>query len=43
MHRHSTVTVAGVPRPKGLDAGSVAQRVLNFYCTCSEMQRVMLY
>ena len=26
----------------GLDSGLVVQRVLNFYCTCSKMQRVML-
>ncbi|KAB0407524.1 hypothetical protein E2I00_012832, partial [Balaenoptera physalus] len=32
----------GVGQTVGLDAGSVAQRVLNFYCTFSKMQRVML-
>ena len=39
-----TVELVGVHRPSGEAGHRVGgpERVLNFYCTCSKMQRVML-
>ena len=40
---HPVVTVVELAAKQlGLDSGLVVQRVLNFYCTCSKMQRIML-